>query len=50
VSSNDYLSLALEAGGGQAIRIAAEGGRGARKSAQKPAAKPRPAQPEFDVE
>jgi hypothetical protein len=50
VSSNDYLTMALEAGGGQAIRIVAEGGRGARKAARKPADKPRPAQPEFDVE
>lgn len=50
VSGNDYLSLALEAGGGQAIRIAAEGGRAARKAAQQPVEKPKPKQPEFDVE
>ena len=45
VSRNDYLTLELAPGGGQAIRIAAPGAKKVRK--RPPPPKP---QPEFDVE
>jgi alpha-glucosidase len=46
VSRHDTLALELAPGGGQAIRIAAPGGK---RAAKRPAPPPKP-QPEFDVE
>ncbi len=49
VSRNDYLTLELAPGGGQAIRIAAPGGKKAAKP-RKPPETPQPGKEEFDVE